>query len=458
MCQWLGEEFPFWVVTRDRDRGETQPCAGRAPVLWHQDRWSTGVVSPCPLLVSVDIASGCDGHLARSLIMSRPIILIFLHHYLPGYKFGGPVRTIANMVEALGDEFEFRIVTSDRDFLDVGPYYGITSDAWVCLRKAWVYYVSTERRRLFVWVRLMRETPHDVLYLNSVFDPAYTLLPLLARKLAGSQRKPVVVAPRGEFSPGSLGQKRWKKRPFLAVARIAGLYRNVLWHASTEDEVRLIRRQFGRAARIVTARDLPPMSGQQRTSCEAIDAPGPLRIVFLSRISRTKNLDYALRVIAKTRMRIQFDIWGTLEDPAYWKECQDQIQALPENVVVHYRGVADHSEVSKILAGYDLFFLPTRGENYGHVIAEAVSAGTPILLSDQTPWHNLRNEGVGWDLPLENGEAAFLEAIEEASDKVGLGRVAWRQRVLDFATDRLNDPSLLEANRALFLQAVADKV
>lgn len=390
--------------------------------------------------------------------MSRPIILIFVRYYLPGYKSGGPVRTIANMVEALGDEFEFRIVTSDRDFLDVSPYYGINSDAWVGVRKAWVYYVSPERLRLLVWARLIRETPHDVLYLNGVFDPVYTLLPLLARRLAGSQRKPVVVAPRGTLSPGALGLKRWKKRPFLAVAQIAGLYRNVLWHASTKDEAQLIRRQFGRAARIVTALNLPLMSGQQRTSCEAIDAPGPLRIVFLSRISRKKNLDYALRVLAKTRVRIQFDIWGTLEDPAYWKKCLNQIQALPENAVVRYRGVADHSEVNKILAGYDLFFLPTRGENYGHVIAEAVSAGTPVLLSDQTPWRNLRSEGVGWDLPLENGEAAFLEAIEEALHKVGRGRVAWRQRVLDFAIERLNDPSLLEANRSLFLQAVADKV
>ncbi len=60
-------------------------------------------------------------------------------------------------------------------------------------------------------------------------------------------------------------------------------------------------------------------------------------------------------------------------------------------------------------------------------------------------------------LPLENGEAAFLEAIEETLHKVGVERVAWRQRVFGFATDRLHDPSLLEANRALFLQAVAGK-
>jgi glycosyltransferase involved in cell wall biosynthesis len=323
--------------------------------------------------------------------------------------------------------------------------------------KALVYYVSPERRRLFSWARLLRETSHDVLYLNSLFNPVYTLLPLLARRLAGSQKQRVVVAPRGECSPGALGLKRWKKRPFLVTAQIAGLYRNVLWHASTDDEAHLIRQKFGGEARIVVARNLPPMSVQQRAGCEVIGASGPLRIVFLSRIARMKNLDYALRVLAKTCVRIQFDIWGTLEDPDYWKKCQDQIRSLPDNVEAHYRGVADHSEVNKILADYDLFFLPTRGENYGHVITEAFSAGTPVLLSDQTPWRNLRSEGIGWDLPLENGEAAFLEAIEEASRKVRLERIAWRQRVLRFATDRLNDPSLLEANVALFLQAVADK-
>ncbi len=389
--------------------------------------------------------------------MSRPIILTFAHYYLPGFKSGGPVRTIANMVEALGDEFEFRIVTADRDLLDVVPYLGIPSDVWTCVGKASVFYVSPERRSLLAWVRLIRETQHDVLYLNSLFDPHYTVLPMILEKLLGSPKKLVVIAPRGELSPGALRLERWKKEPFLTIAKIVGLYRNVLWHASTEDEAQLIRRQFSGTARIATARNLPPISAQQQAWDRVVHPSGPLRIVFLARISRMKNLDYALMVLAKTRIPIHFDIWGTREDPAYWKQCQEQIQALPENIVAHYRGVADHSEVNKILAGYDLFFFPTLGENYGHVIAEALSAGTPVLLSDQTPWRNLHNEGVGWDLPLENGETAFLNAIEEASHKVGLEKVAWRQKVLDFSKDRLNDPSLLEANRALFLQAVAGK-
>ena len=47
--------------------------------------------------------------------MPRPIILSFAGHYLPGYKAGGPIRSIANMVDQLGDEFDFRIVAGDRD-------------------------------------------------------------------------------------------------------------------------------------------------------------------------------------------------------------------------------------------------------------------------------------------------------------------------------------------------------
>lgn len=35
-------------------------------------------------------------------------ILTLADYYLPGYKAGGPIRTLANMVDMLGDEFKFR--------------------------------------------------------------------------------------------------------------------------------------------------------------------------------------------------------------------------------------------------------------------------------------------------------------------------------------------------------------
>ena len=45
----------------------------------------------------------------------RPTVLIFADHYLPGFKAGGPIRTINNLIEALGDTFRLLVFTRDRD-------------------------------------------------------------------------------------------------------------------------------------------------------------------------------------------------------------------------------------------------------------------------------------------------------------------------------------------------------
>ena len=51
-------------------------------------------------------------------MFTKTTILSSVGYYLPGYKAGGPIRTLANMVDRLGDEFQFKIVTLDRDFGD----------------------------------------------------------------------------------------------------------------------------------------------------------------------------------------------------------------------------------------------------------------------------------------------------------------------------------------------------
>ena len=55
--------------------------------------------------------------------------------------------------------------------------------------------------------------------------------------------------------------------------------------------------------------------------------------------------------------------------------------------------------------------LPTLGENFGHVISEALVGGCPVIISDQTPWRDLEKEQVGWDIDL-NDEVSFVNAIQ----------------------------------------------
>ena len=88
-------------------------------------------------------------------------------------------------------------------------------------------------------------TPHDVIYLNSFFDPICTLWTLLNIRLGRIPLIPVILASRGELAESALVVKRWKKYPFLAIVRKIGFYRNVIWQASSEYERNDIIREIG---------------------------------------------------------------------------------------------------------------------------------------------------------------------------------------------------------------------
>ncbi len=164
----------------------------------------------------------------------------------------------------------------------------------------------------------------------------------------------------------------------------------------------------------------PPLAGArpgtgERGETREPKPRGSLSIAFLSRISRKKNLDYAIRALAEVEGHLRFDIYGPVEDRDYWEECLRLISGLSEWIQVTYLGAVPHEDVARVLGAHDLFLFPTKGENYGHVIREALMAGCPVVLSDQTPWRGLQELGVGWDLPLDD-LPGFRSAIQACVD------------------------------------------
>ena len=380
-----------------------------------------------------------------------------LRHYLPAFKAGGPVRSIANMVGYLGGEFAFRVLCGDRDLGDGQPFQEVERDRWVSIKGAEVHYASPEMYRFFNIARIIRSTPHDILYLNSFFSLRATIQPLFARRLGMIPRTPLILAPRGEFSPGALALKASKKRAFIRFAQISGLLNGIIWQASSETEKHDIHNALGfTAPHIVIARNLPAPLSMTAPTFEWRKPGAPLRIVFLSRISPKKNLDYALRVLSRVRVPVQFTIVGPGEDAAYLAQCQRLAAELPPNIEVEWKDAADPSDVQAIMAQHDLFFLPTRGENYGHVIAEALGAGTPVLLSDATPWRGLAELGVGDDLPLSD-PSAFATAIERSAADQPDEAAAKRRRAFAYVHQRQNDGADIEANRQLFAAALGKR-
>lgn len=382
-------------------------------------------------------------------MQNHPVVLATSDYYLPSEKGGGAVHALANMVFHLGEKLFFKIVTSDRDLDDPIAYPGLSNGRLYRVGKADVIYISPTRR---IWMLLMtvRKCEFDLLYLNSFFSPVFTFPLLLFRKIGLIRSRPLVVAPRGEFSTGALQIKKIKKRIYIFFIKFFGFCTDVVWHVSTEHEEADVRRYFGSKAKVFIARDCLPEIENSRIEFPRLKkTDGQLSIVFLSRICRKKNLHGALSMLFYLKGDVLLRIYGHKEDKGYWLECQAIIDRLPTNIHVEYCGAVAHDAVLKVISSHHLFLLPTLGENFGYVILEALIAGCPILISDQTPWCNLQEKGIGWEVPLTN-EGRFREVLQECinMNQADYLRLSLKARAYGMQI-MLDDPSA-EQSESLF--------
>lgn len=395
-----------------------------------------------------------------------PTILTLLDYYLPGHKAGGPVRSVEQLAAQLGEELRFHVVTRDRDLGDAAPYPGVQPGRWQRVGNAQVLYLSP-RGRLGAIRRLLARTPHDAVYLNSLFSPAFAAYPLLLRRLGAVPRRPWLLAPRGELHPGALRTGTWrgllpraaaarlppprqvKKAAYLRAARGTGVLGGIAWQASTAHERGEILAAVGEGARVWTAPDLvpPPPAGPPPPRQKE---PGELRVVFVSRIAAKKNLLGAIRMLAGVRGRVAFHIHGPVDDAAYWAECQAALAHLPPSVRARYHGPLQHHAVGGVFAAAHLLLLPTFGENFGHVIVEALREGCPVLISDQTPWRGLEARRAGWDLPLADPEA-FTAALQRCVQMDGAAFARWSAGAAALARDWSGAGWPLARNREMFM-------
>lgn len=328
-------------------------------------------------------------------------ILILNGQYLPGYKGGGPIQSCFNMIENLYEDFDFFVLCADRDYKDNVPYGGVKINQWNDVGHAKVYYLSPDKQNFKGFKEVINSIEYDVMYLNGFFSPIFTIRPLILRHLGKLKNKPIILTPRGDFT-GGCENKKLKKYSYIYLAKILGLYSGLLWHATSEIEERDIKLKF-KHSDVFTVPNLPAkfIPKEPYISKKA----GELRLVFISRIFPKKNIKYALEVLSEiTEGNVVFDIYGPMEDRYYWLECEKIIEKMPNNIRVKYCGEVEHKDIPHIFEQYHAFFFPTLGENYGHVIVEAMMNNCLCILSKGvTPWDKyIELLGIGAELKEKN--------------------------------------------------------
>ncbi len=335
-------------------------------------------------------------------------ILIITGRYLPGWRDGGPVRSIVNLVDWLGDEYDFTIICSDRDHGDNAPYPDIKINDYNAVGKAKVWYTPAYSEEDIEKLA----SGSDVVYVCGPYNDYARLTMKLKR--AGKITAPLYVASMGSFSPEAFKIKGFKKRLFIKYMKASGMFDEVIWSVTSPREEEELKSVIGKRSRCIIAKDLPRRTLTEHTRSKEDDF---LKVCFISRISRKKNLIAIPDIFSKIDddHRIHLDIYGACEDEEYFRECSQKFDDLCRehpHYSWEYKGEADGETVPSLFAGYDAFLFPTLGENYGHVIAESLAAGCIPVISDTTPWLDLLDEGCGYVCHLKDG-AAFARAVDE---------------------------------------------
>jgi glycosyltransferase involved in cell wall biosynthesis len=172
-----------------------------------------------------------------------------------------------------------------------------------------------------------------------------------------------------------------------------------------------------------------------------------LRLIHIGRCVPKKGLDIALEALKSVEAPVDLDIFGHEEDRSYTDRCKRIAAELSNESRVRFAGHIHTDNVRDTIRVYDAVLVPTLGENFGHVIAEALSVSCPVMVSDNTPWSETVRRGGGsvvapntpqsWAKAIDDYFRAGLMGWADAHTQAGAAYEDW------FATT-LNQPHLFE--------------
>jgi len=383
--------------------------------------------------------------------LPKPKLLLFSDWFYPGYKAGGPIKSVTNLSIALQQEIDVFVFTADTDLNETTPYPNIKPNTWVKPiegSNVQVFYCSKENLNRTTIKAIIKEVNPTSIYLNHLWSYWFVLQPLFICWLQFKKTK-IVLCPRGALFESALHYLKTypKKRVLIAILKSLRIHKKIHFHATTPQEKETIEKYFS-DVKISIANNLPDL--QQPVLSTIEKKQGELKLVFIARIVDIKNLKLLLQNLQKVTSNIALTIAGPSEDKNYWEECLTIIKTFQSNIQVNYVGEIAPSQVMPLIKEHHLYCLPTQGENFGHSIFESFMIGRPVLISNKTPWLNLNEKNAGWEVDIIQSNS-FVPFLEEAAN--------WQQQTFDeyckgawlVANEYINNPKLVSDYNQIFL-------
>jgi glycosyltransferase involved in cell wall biosynthesis len=255
-----------------------------------------------------------------------------------------------------------------------------------------------------------------------------------------------IISPKGELYPGALASKALKKMLWLNLFKCFH-FKKLKFHVTSTNEREIIKNFFP-ASIIDLARDIPLLKKDFKN--DKFAGSKSFKIVFISRIDPKKNLIFIPEILSHITTPMEIDIWGEISDELYFKECIKEFSKLSSNISWKYKGSLTFDQSSIKFHEYDLFIFPTKGENFGYVILESLQCGCPVLLSkDTTPWADLEEYNVGYNIPLSD-KTLWIKRLSEYYNLDPTERKYISKRCSEYVKSKINLPEIEIENQNIF--------
>lgn len=332
-----------------------------------------------------------------SLVMSKlPIkALVFLSNI--DQTKGGPSRSVPLLVKGLAEQgVDVTLMVIESNDMNLHVLDGTT--AKVHLLPAGYKLQDLES--------FIQREKFDVIHGQFIWEPLFHQV----RVIADKYHIPFMLTPRGALEPWSLQQKKWKKKIARWLYQDKDLRRCACIYTTADMEAMHVR-DLGFKNPISVIPNGIETAGYP---CRKDPSFVKKQVLFLSRIHPKKGIEVLLEAwkrIIETHPGWSLLIVGNGEEE-YIQSLEEKVKELSLSETVRISQPVFGAEKIALYQRSSLFVLPSYSENFGMVIAEALSCGVPVITTDNTPWELLNETKTGWCISLS--EDNLVKTLEEA--------------------------------------------
>lgn len=335
--------------------------------------------------------------------------------YFPS-QLGGPSNTIYWHCCALKKRGINTIITTTS--WGILEKHKIGLNTWITNESGKVYYSSLwfgiPINQIFQTLRLIPKA--DVIQLSSIF-----YYPSLIFAIWGLIcKKKIVWSPRGEFEKSALFFGKAKKEIYLKLLKI--IYnKNITFHATSISEQGSIQKMMNEKANVICLPNYLPTSVPLRIEKNNNKA----YFLYIGRIHPIKGLENLIKALEDNstflHSELQFLIYGkpqNILEEEHLLELTKLVESYNLSQKIVFKGYVEGQEKNQLYANAYFFILPSFSENFGNVVVEALSQGTPVITTKGTPWEVLDEKKAGFWVSndIENLSEAITLALDLEED------------------------------------------